>query len=160
MPSITKPTKAGFAFGGYYTSASGSGTQYYTSTGASARTWDKTTATTLYAKWTANTYTVTLHPQGGTGGSASVTAVDGTGATALYFANGANWAGTVVAGNVALTNLTDGAAAATATFGSLDLAADFPIRVWKSEGAYSADAINVGSFINNGGKIWMAKKAG
>ena len=86
-------------------------------------------------------------------GSASVTAVDGTGATTLYFANGANWAGTVVAGNVALTNLTDGAAAATATFGSLDLAADFPIRVWKSEGVYSADAINVGSFINNGGKI-------
>ena len=86
-------------------------------------------------------------------GSASVTAVDGTGATTLYFANGANWAGMVVAGNVALTNLTDGAAAATATFGSLDLAADFPIRVWKSEGVYSADAINVGSFINNGGKI-------
>ena len=71
----------------------------------------------------------------------------------FFFADGANWAGTVVAGNVALTNLTDGAAAATATFGSLDLAADFPIRVWKSEGVYSADAINVGSFINNGGKI-------
>lgn len=68
----------------------------------------------------------------------------------FYFANGANWAGTVVAGNVALTNLTDGAAAATATFGSLDLAADFPIRVWKREGVYSADAINVGSFVGQG----------
>ena len=51
MPSISKPTAAnGYAFMGYYDAAGGSGTQYYTSAGASARTWNKTDATcTLYA---------------------------------------------------------------------------------------------------------------
>lgn len=53
MPSATMPTRAHYTFGGYYTSTGGSGTQYYTSAGASARNWDKTSATTLYAKWTA-----------------------------------------------------------------------------------------------------------
>ncbi len=53
MPTITKPSKAGFAFQGYYdTSATTGGTQYYTAAGASARSWDKTSATTLYARWT------------------------------------------------------------------------------------------------------------
>ncbi|MBO6302969.1 MAG: InlB B-repeat-containing protein [Ruminiclostridium sp.] len=78
MPSITKPTKTGYTFGGYYTETNGGGTQYYTSTGASARNWDKTSATTLYAKWTANTYTVTLNKNNGTGGTASVTATYGS----------------------------------------------------------------------------------
>ena len=86
-------------------------------------------------------------------GSIKVDKVEGDAETALFFADGANWAGTVVAGNVALTNLADGATAASASFGTLDLAADFPIRVWKSEGAYSADAVNVGSFIDHGGKL-------
>ena len=99
-------------------------------------------------------FTVTMQNGANTAtGSIKVAKVEGDAETALYFANGANWVGTVVAGNVALTNLTDGAAAASVTFGTLDLAADFPIRVWKSEGVYSADAINVGSFVNNGGKL-------
>ena len=51
MPSIAVPTRSGYAFGGYYTGTDGSGTQYYTASGASARTWDKESATTLYAKW-------------------------------------------------------------------------------------------------------------
>ena len=42
-----------YIFGGYYTGTNGTGTQYYTSTGASARTADFTADTTLYAKWTA-----------------------------------------------------------------------------------------------------------
>ena len=52
MPSIasTAPTRSGYTFNGWYDSASG-GTQYYTSAGASARNWDKTSATTLYAQW-------------------------------------------------------------------------------------------------------------
>ncbi len=55
MPAITKPVRTGFAFQGYYdTSAATGGTQYYTSTGASARKWDKTKATTLYARWVDN----------------------------------------------------------------------------------------------------------
>ena len=73
MPSITVPTRTGYTFGGYYTSTGGGGTQYYTASGTSARTWDRTSATTLYAKWTANTYTVTLDRQSGSGGSSSVT---------------------------------------------------------------------------------------
>ncbi len=54
MPSITVPTRSGYTFGGYYTSTGGSGTQYYTASGTSARTWDKTSSTTLYAKWTSS----------------------------------------------------------------------------------------------------------
>lgn len=90
-------------------------------------------------------------------GSASVVAPgEGEGETTLYFADGANWAGTVTAGNVALTNLVDSAAACTNTFGTLDLAAGttFPIRVWKTGGVIVAhDGLNVGSYDNNGGKI-------
>jgi len=73
MPSATMPTRTGYGFGGYYDATSG-GTQYYTGAGASARTWNKTSAATLYARWAASTYTVTLDRQSGTGGSASVTA--------------------------------------------------------------------------------------
>ena len=73
MPSITVPTRTGYTFAGYYDAISG-GAQYYTATGASARTWDKTSNTTLYARWAAKTYTVTLDKQAGTGGSDDVTA--------------------------------------------------------------------------------------
>ena len=52
MPSATMPTRTGYTFAGYYdTNVATGGTQYYTNTGASARTWDKTTATILYARW-------------------------------------------------------------------------------------------------------------
>jgi len=76
MPAIAStnlPARTGYTFAGYYDTKTG-GTQYYTSSGASARTWDKTANTTLYARWTANTYTVTLNQNGGSGGSGSVTA--------------------------------------------------------------------------------------
>lgn len=54
MPTpITCPTRNHYDFGGYYDGAGGTGTQYYTNTGASARTWNKDASTaTLYAKWT------------------------------------------------------------------------------------------------------------
>ncbi|MGN1222085.1 MAG: InlB B-repeat-containing protein, partial [Christensenellales bacterium] len=68
MPSATMPTRRGYTFGGYYTSTGGSGTQYYTAEGESARNWDKTAATTLYAKWTINTYSVTIMPSNGKNG--------------------------------------------------------------------------------------------
>ena len=74
MPAITVPTRTGYTFGGYFTQTNGGGTQYYNADGTSAHIWDKTAATTLYAKWTANTYTVTLNKQDGNGGSASATA--------------------------------------------------------------------------------------
>lgn len=61
MPSATMPTRLGYTFAGYYnTSATSGGTQYYTAAGASARTWNKTAAATLYARWTKNSYNLTL----------------------------------------------------------------------------------------------------
>ena len=63
MPSITKPTKTGYTFGGYYTATNGGGTKYYNADGTSAKNWDKTSETTLYAKWTANQYTITYKDQ-------------------------------------------------------------------------------------------------
>lgn len=77
MPTATMPTRTGYTFQGYYDDTSG-GTQYYKADGSSARTWNKTAATTLYARWTANTYTVTLNKQSGTGGTSSVTATYGS----------------------------------------------------------------------------------
>ena len=79
---------------------------------------------------------------------------DGANDCSLLFADGANWAGTVVAGNVSLTNLTDGATAARVDFAKLDLASDFPVRVWRGEdGKLASDRLDVGEYINNGGKI-------
>ena len=74
MPVITVPTKTGYTFGGYYTAANGGGTKYYNADGTSAHNWNIAEATTLYAKWTANQYTVTFDRQGGNGGSTSATA--------------------------------------------------------------------------------------
>ena len=62
MPEITKPTRTGYTFNGYYDATSG-GTQYYKADGSSARTWNKTAATTLYAQWTANQYNITYKDQ-------------------------------------------------------------------------------------------------
>ena len=50
MPTATMPTRTGYTFSGYYDAVSG-GTQYYTSSGASARNWDRPNDTTLYAHW-------------------------------------------------------------------------------------------------------------
>ena len=81
MPAIstTKPTRTGYTFMGWYDNADYTqGTQYYTAAGASARTYNKTSATTLYAGWKANTYTVSFNANGGSGGqSANVTATYG-----------------------------------------------------------------------------------
>lgn len=78
MPKITVPTRTGYTFGGYYTASNGSGTQYYKADGTSARNSDFTKATTLYAKWTANSYTITLDNQNGSGGTTSVSATYGS----------------------------------------------------------------------------------
>lgn len=64
----TAPSRTGYAFGGYYASTGGSGKQYYNASMGSANNWDQTTATkTIYAKWTANTYRVQFHRNGGAG---------------------------------------------------------------------------------------------
>ena len=51
MPYATAPSKSGYEFGGYYTSRNGVGTQYYTVSMSSARKWNKSSNTTLYAYW-------------------------------------------------------------------------------------------------------------
>ena len=72
----TPPTRAGWTFGGYWdtvaTDASGNplGKQYYDSKMQSVRAWDKTSAATLWAKWTVR---VKLGKNGGTGGDDYVT---------------------------------------------------------------------------------------
>lgn len=82
MPTpITRPTKTGHTFQGYYDAKTG-GTQYYTAAGASTRVWNKAANTTLYARWKANTYTVTLNAGGATINSNNVTSYTyGVGAT-------------------------------------------------------------------------------
>jgi hypothetical protein len=50
MPAITAPTRSGQTFLGYYSATTG-GYAYYTPQGISARNFDKTSDTTLYAQW-------------------------------------------------------------------------------------------------------------
>ena len=70
MPSIANnlPKKTGYTFNGYYDATSG-GTQYYKADGSSARTWNKTAATTLYAKWTIKQYTINYGVVGSANGA-------------------------------------------------------------------------------------------
>ena len=68
ITSITKPTRTGYTFGGYYTDKNGTGTQIINASGSI--TGSKTyiaSADTLYAKWTANTYSIVFDKNGGSG---------------------------------------------------------------------------------------------
>ncbi len=58
--STTKPTRTGYTFQNWNTESDGSGTSY-----ASGATYTANEAATLYAQWTANTYTITYKDQGG-----------------------------------------------------------------------------------------------
>ncbi len=73
MPSIASnlPKKTGYTFGGYFTGQNGEGTQYYNQSGGAYnnKKWDQATDATLYAKWTANKYTVKFNGNDNTGGS-------------------------------------------------------------------------------------------
>ena len=70
MPKIAVPTRTGYAFLGYFTSASGDdATQYYTSSGTSATNWKADEgATALFARWQAKTLTVRFFNDGATSG--------------------------------------------------------------------------------------------
>ena len=67
MPRATMPTRTGYTFGGYWTEKEGKGTQYYNADGTSTKKWNIASATTLFAKWTANKYTVKFNANGGSG---------------------------------------------------------------------------------------------
>ncbi|MGN1201525.1 MAG: InlB B-repeat-containing protein, partial [Candidatus Caccovivens sp.] len=66
--SISTPGRTGYSFGGYYSSTGGSGTQYVNSSGTVINNLYSSYSSnvTLYAKWVANTYTVTANANGGT----------------------------------------------------------------------------------------------
>jgi hypothetical protein len=51
MPDITVPENPPYAFAGYWTGKNGTGTQYYTAGGTTARPWDMAGDRTLYAYW-------------------------------------------------------------------------------------------------------------
>ena len=62
--STTKPSRTGYTFIGWYTAASG-GTKVGTEYTVGSKDQAKNQSATLYAHWTANNYTVTLQPSGG-----------------------------------------------------------------------------------------------
>lgn len=73
--SSTKPTRTGYTFQGWATSASGSVTY------ASGGSYTANAAVTLYAVWKANTYTVSYNANGGTGAPGNQTKNYGTALT-------------------------------------------------------------------------------
>ena len=73
--SSTKPTRTGYAFQGWATSASG-GVAY-----ASGASYTANASATLYAVWKANTYTVSYNANGGSGAPSSQTKTYGTALT-------------------------------------------------------------------------------
>lgn len=82
--AISVPTKTGYTLQGYWdTDAASGGTQYYTYIGSpkvlgSARTWNKASATNLYARWQANTYTLTLKKYNGQDDAEATATYDAT----------------------------------------------------------------------------------
>lgn len=70
--STTKPTRTGYSFQGWATTASGS-VAY-----ASGANYTANAAVTLYAVWKANTYTVSYNANGGTGAPSNQTKTHGT----------------------------------------------------------------------------------
>ena len=71
--SLPTPTRSGYAFDGWYSSANG-GTKITDTTKVTANT-------TVYAHWKANAYTVSYNVNGGTGSIASQTKTHGTNLT-------------------------------------------------------------------------------
>lgn len=81
VATVSAPTRTGYTFGGYYTAANGGGVQIVNASGEwqSDKTgyldangkWIKAENTTVYAKWTANTYYVAFNGNGSTSGSMS-----------------------------------------------------------------------------------------
>jgi len=63
--------KSGYTFGGWNTQADGSGTTHAAGSALTADLMTTRGTVTLYAKWTANTYTVAYNPNGGSGTTAS-----------------------------------------------------------------------------------------
>ncbi len=67
-------TRTNYTFGGWNTQADGNGTNYTAGSG----TFNITSDTKLFARWTGNPYTITFDMQSGTGGTATATATYGS----------------------------------------------------------------------------------
>jgi uncharacterized repeat protein (TIGR02543 family) len=92
MPPAAAPTRQSYTFQGYFTAVNGGGEQYYNADMSSAKDWDLTSDTVLYAYWTESSplnITTTDLPAGTLGESYSgtVTASGGDGSNSWY-ANG------------------------------------------------------------------------
>lgn len=72
MPDITPPSRTGYRFGGYFAETNAHGTQYYNGSGKSANNWNIAAATTLYANWNINSYSVCFDANGGSGSMANL----------------------------------------------------------------------------------------
>jgi uncharacterized repeat protein (TIGR02543 family) len=111
--SANTPTRTGFTFNGYNTQSDGTGTNY-----AASAAITLTSDVTLYAKWTALTYTVTYDGNGNTGGSVPT--------DALTYSNGATVTVKSNSGTLTRTNFvfngwntaSDGSGTARAATGS------------------------------------------
>ena len=116
--TITKPTKTGYTFGGYYTGTNGSGTQYVNASGTCVNNrWNQVGNITLYAYWTPNTSgAITLDSKryatsSATSGTAATTAaapspIYSKYATGMYSDSGATTAITSITTAPALTGYT------------------------------------------------------
>lgn len=71
----TLPTKTGYTFGGFYTQTGGKGKQWMNSSGTYSGSpyANIYQDTTLYAKWTPKSYTLTFNPNGGQCSTATAT---------------------------------------------------------------------------------------
>lgn len=108
--TITNPTRTGYTFGGYYTGTGGSGTQCINASGGIIATKTSFAAdTTLYAKWTVNSYTIRYNANGGTGSMSDTATTYGTQTTLrsnTFTRNGYTFAGwaTTTNGGVVYSN--------------------------------------------------------
>jgi uncharacterized protein (TIGR02145 family)/uncharacterized repeat protein (TIGR02543 family) len=107
----TAPTKTGYTFGGWYSETGGSGTVFTAITAVTA-------SITVFAKWTANTYTVTFDAQGGTTpvpGSMNVTYGSAYGTLATTTRTGYTFGGWWTESGGAGTQITSGTTVATSS---------------------------------------------
>ena len=76
MPTgLYAPTRTGYSFQGYYSTAVGEGTQYYKSDMTSANIWNiDSDNPKLYARWEVRVYHIELNQEGGMDGDLSVNA--------------------------------------------------------------------------------------
>lgn len=78
MPAAVAPAREGYTFEGYYSEPNGRGIKYYNADMTSANVWIHVGSATIYANWTAATYTIILDQLGGRGGAYYVTVTYGS----------------------------------------------------------------------------------